>query len=72
MARAISALFSVLVIEAAKVFPEAASLDLEIIAQREADEEDEDDRNKVLADHQELKPFRRNGRQATKSAAGAK
>jgi hypothetical protein len=47
MARVISTQFSVLTIDAAA---EAltASLDLEIIAQRKADEKDEGDREKVL------------------------
>ena len=45
------------------------SLDLEIIAQGEADEKDKDDRKDVLRDHQQLKTFRRNGRRQAISAA---
>ncbi|HUB65718.1 MAG TPA: hypothetical protein VL996_14945 [Methylocella sp.] len=38
-----------------------ASFDLEIIAKREADKKDEDDRKKVLKDYPELKTLRGNG-----------
>jgi len=38
------------------------SLDLEIIAQRNADEKDAGDREEILRDHQELKAFWGNGR----------
>jgi len=40
----------------------SALLDLEIIAQGEADEKHANDRKEVLEDHQELKACRRNGR----------
>jgi hypothetical protein len=54
--------FSMLEIDAARMlFPEAGSLDPEIIAQREADEKHTGDRKEVLPHHQQLIAFRRNG-----------
>jgi hypothetical protein len=48
------------------------SLNLEIIAQGEADERDEDDRNEVLSQHQLLIAFRRNERARTVAAGAEK
>jgi hypothetical protein len=48
------------------------SLDFEIIAQGEADKKHEDNRNDVLEDHQKLKAFGRNVRQAINSVVRAK
>jgi hypothetical protein len=50
----------------------ARSPDLEIIAQREADEKDEDDRNEVLPEHPALISFRWNGQARSKAGTEKK